>query len=55
MHRLYNQQAFFVSSFRGAVQSKDAVYSALGEALDGITLQDILGWFQQAGLCAMHQ
>jgi transposase len=38
-----------------AARSKDAVYSALGEALDSVTPQDIIGWFQHAGLCAMQR
>jgi transposase len=39
---------------RVAARNKDAVYDALGEALDRVTLQDIIGWFQFAGLCATH-
>ena len=40
---------------RVAARSKDTVYRALGEALESVTAQDIVGWFQHAGLCAMHQ
>lgn len=39
---------------RVAARSKDAVYSGLGEALETVTTQDIVGWFQHAGLCATH-
>jgi transposase len=37
---------------RVAARTKDSLYSALGEALESVTLQDIVGWFQHAGLCA---
>lgn len=36
---------------RAAARSKEAIYDALGEALRQITAQDVLGWFQHAGLC----
>ena len=39
---------------RVAARSKDAVYRGLGEALDKVTTQDIVGWFQHAGLGATH-
>jgi transposase len=39
---------------RVAARNKDAVYDALGEALERVTLQDIIGWFQFAGLSATH-
>ena len=39
---------------RVAARNKDAVYDALGEALEKVTLQDIIGWFQLAELCATH-
>ena len=39
---------------RVAARNKDAVYSVLGEALERVSLQDIIGWFQLAGLCATH-
>jgi transposase len=43
-----------VKSYLGrvAARNKDSLYSALGEALEGVTPQDIIGWFQHAGLCA---
>ena len=37
---------------RVAARNKDSLYSALGEALEGVTPQDIIGWFEHAGLCA---
>jgi transposase len=37
---------------RVAARSKGDLYEAIGEALRGVTAQDILGWFEQAGLCA---
>jgi|tagenome__1003787_1003787.scaffolds.fasta_scaffold20507914_1 transposase len=37
---------------RVAARSKDTLYSALGEALETVTPQDIIGWFEHAGLCA---
>ena len=40
---------------RVAARSKDAVYSALGEAMERVTPQDIIGWFEHAGLCATHE
>src|SRR5262249_14489787 len=39
---------------RVAARSRDSLYSALGEALESVTAQDIIGWFQGAGLCAMQ-
>jgi transposase len=39
---------------RVAARSKDSLYSALGEALESVTPQDIIGWFRHAGLCATH-
>ena len=35
-------------------RSRKSLYEALGEALEHVTPQDILGWFQHAGLCAIH-
>lgn len=35
-------------------RAKDDLYNAIGEALRGVTIQDILGWFRQAGSCAMQ-
>ena len=40
---------------RVAARSKEALSSALGEALEAVTPQDIIGWFEHAGLCATHQ
>ncbi len=40
---------------RVAARSPESVYSALGEALERVTLQDIIGWFEHAGLYATHQ
>jgi transposase len=37
---------------RVAARTKGALYDAIGDALSQVTVQDILGWFQQAGLCA---
>lgn len=39
---------------RVAARTKGDLYDAIGRALKHVTLQDILGWFQQAGLCATH-
>lgn len=39
---------------RVAARTKGDLYDALGEALRGVTASDILGWFQEAGLCATH-
>jgi transposase len=39
---------------RVAARTKKGLYDALGEPLRGVTASDILGWFQQAGLCATH-
>lgn len=39
---------------RVAARTKDSVYIALGKALERVTPQDIVGWFQHAGLCATH-
>jgi len=37
---------------RAAARSRGSLYDALGEALEHVTAQDIIGWFQHAGLCA---
>lgn len=37
---------------RVAARTKGNLYEAIGEALDRVTARDILGWFQNAGLCA---
>jgi transposase len=39
---------------RVAARSKDSLYGALGEALESVTAQDIIGWFEHAGLCAVQ-
>ena len=39
---------------RVAARSKETLDTALGEALERVTPQDIIGWFQHAGLCATH-
>jgi len=36
---------------RAAARTKDHLVEVIGEGLKGISIQDILGWFQQAGLC----
>ena len=35
---------------RIAVRTKDGLYKAVGETLDSVTIQDILGWFNRSGL-----
>jgi transposase len=37
---------------RAAAWTRDGLYDALGEALKLVSAEDILGWFQKAGLCA---
>ena len=37
-----------------AVCMKDGLYKAVGETLDSVTIQDILGWFNHSGLYATH-
>jgi transposase len=37
---------------RAAARTRGALYDAIGEALRQVTAQDVLGWFQHAGLCA---
>ena len=39
---------------RAAARTKQGVYEAIGRALKQVSAQDILGWFQNAGLCATH-
>ena len=39
---------------RVAARTKTGLYDSLGDALRNVTLSDILGWFQKAGLCATH-
>lgn len=36
---------------RLGARAKDHLYNAIGKALREVTLQDILGWFRQAGSC----
>ena len=45
------------SKFKGqlrriAVRTKDGLYKAVGETLDSVMIQDILGWFNHSGLYA---
>ena len=47
------------SKFKGelrrvAVRVQKDLYNAVGETLDQVTLQDILGWFNHSGLYATH-
>ena len=37
---------------RVGARAKDHLYEAIGEGLRQVTVQDILDWFRQAGLCA---
>jgi transposase len=39
---------------RIAARVKGDLYDAIGEALEQVTAEDILGWFKEAGLCATH-
>ncbi len=39
---------------RAKARVKTALYATLGEVLKQVTPEDILGWFQHAGLCAAH-
>ena len=39
---------------RVAARSKDAVYDALGTALEQVNLKDVMGCFQLAGACTTH-
>lgn len=39
---------------RLAARSRGSLYDALGDALENVTVQDIVGWFQHTGLYAMH-
>ncbi len=45
------------SKFKGflrrvGARAKEHLYDAIGEGLRDVTDQEILGWFQHAGLCA---
>src|SRR5271157_1448850 len=47
------------SKFKGelrrvAARVREDLYNAVGETLDHVTLQDILGWFNHSGLYATH-
>ena len=37
---------------RVGARAKEQLYDAIGEGLNKVTTQDILGWFRHAGLCA---
>jgi transposase len=39
---------------RAEARVKDELYDVLGESLRQVSLEDILGWFRHAGLCATH-
>jgi len=39
---------------RAAARTRGNLYDGLGEALEHVTAQDIIGWFQDAGLCANY-
>ena len=39
---------------RAAARSRTKLYDALGQTLEHVTAQDIMGWFRHAGLCATH-
>lgn len=39
---------------RAKARAKTELYEVLGEVLKQVTPDDILGWFQHAGLCATH-
>ncbi len=39
---------------RLGARAKDHLYDAIGDALREVTLEDVLGWFRQAGSCAMQ-
>jgi transposase len=43
----------FKAFLRGVgARAKDHLYDAIGEGLREVSIRDILGWFQHAGLCA---
>ena len=47
------------SKFKGqlrriAARTKDGLYKAVGETLDSVTIQNILGWFNHSELYATH-
>lgn len=55
----YNPIEELWSQFKGqlrqiAARTTEALYDAVGEALDHVTIRDILGWFNHSGLYATH-
>ena len=53
----YNPIEELWSQFKGqlrqiAARTRESLYNAVGEALDHVTIQDILGWFNHSGLYA---
>ena len=55
----YNPIEEFWSQFKGqlrqiAARTRESLYNAVGEALDHVTVQDIIGWFNHSGLYATH-
>src|SRR5512143_2299450 len=52
IEELYSKVKTFLR--RIAARTKGDLYDAIGEALKHVTPQDIIGWFEEAGLCAIH-
>jgi transposase len=52
IEQLWSKAKQFLS--RAAARSRTSLYDALGQALQQVKTQDIIGWFQHAGLCATH-
>jgi transposase len=55
----YNPIEELWSQFKGqlrrtAARTTEGLYNAVGEALDDVTIRDILGWFNHSGLYATH-
>ena len=55
----YNPIEELWSKFKGqlrriAARTTEGLYNAVGEALDDVTIRDILGWFNHSGLYATH-
>jgi transposase len=55
----YNPIEELWSKFKGQLRrlgarTKEDLYDAVGEALDHVTVQDIVGWFNHSGLYATH-
>jgi len=53
----YNPIEELWSQFKGqlrqiAARTRESLYNAVGEALDHVTVQDIIGWFNHSGLYA---